>query len=74
MLAGAVLAGTGLAGTGLAGIAFPVNVPYARGTKQYEAERQHLIWQAESEIRWLNEQIPYQQKRIDTWRLQTLAD
>jgi hypothetical protein len=56
------------------GIAFPVSVPYARGTKKYEQERQHRIFQTESEIRWLNEQIPYQQVRIDTWRLQTLAD
>jgi hypothetical protein len=56
------------------GIANPVPVKYDRGTKKYEDERQHLIWQTESEIRWLNEQIPYQQKRIDTWRLQILAD
>jgi len=56
------------------GIAFPVSVPCARGTKKYEDERQRLIWQTESEIRWLTEQIPYQQKRIDTWRLQTLAE
>jgi hypothetical protein len=56
------------------GIAFPVNVPYARGTKKYEDERQRRIWQTESEIRWLNEAIPYQQVRIDTWRLRTLAD
>jgi hypothetical protein len=56
------------------GLAFPVNVAYARGTKKYEDQRQHLIWQTESEIRWLNEQIPYQQTRIDTWRLQPLAD
>jgi hypothetical protein len=56
------------------GIAFPVNVPYARGTGQYEQERLRRISQTESEIRWLNEQIPYQQVRIDTWRLQPLAD
>lgn len=56
------------------GIAFPVSVSYARGTKQYEDERQHRIWQTESEIRWLNEQIPYQQKRIENWLLQVLPD
>jgi hypothetical protein len=56
------------------GIAMPTPVKYDRGTKKYEDERQHLIWQVESEIRWLNDQIPYQQKRIDTWTLQTLAD
>jgi hypothetical protein len=56
------------------GVANPVPVEYARGTKKYEDERQHLVWQAESEIRWLNEQIPYQQVRIDTWRLQALPD
>ena len=28
----------------------------------------------ESEIRWLNEAIPYQQVRINKWKLQILAD
>lgn len=56
------------------GIRYPVTVNYGRGTKEYEKERQHRIWQVESEIRTLKTQIPYQQVRIDTWKKQELPD
>ena len=56
------------------GIRNPVPVEYPRGHKKYEDQRQSMISKTESEIRWLNEAIPYQQVRIDTWRAEPLAD
>jgi len=54
------------------GLRFPKLVDYARGTEKYEQERKSRIAQTESQIRWTDDQIAYQQVRIDTWRKQPL--
>ena len=56
------------------GLSNPVRTDYPRGTAQYERERERRVSETEGEIRWLKDAIPYQQVRIDTWRLQPLAD
>ena len=50
----------------------PVIVEYKKGTPEYERQRQRNLSQAEQELRWLDDAIPYQQTKIDGWKLQPL--
>ena len=56
------------------GMRDPVQTPYAKGTPQYEKERESRIYSTESEIRQTKDLIEFHTARVENWKAAKLYD
>lgn len=56
------------------GMRDPVQTPYAKGTPQYEKERESRIYNTQSEIRQTKDLIDFHTARVENWKAAKLYD